>query len=103
MSTLVGTPLVRTEGGATLGPDYRRIPGFAKPDAVVPGHVVASAVMPGDTIRVFGHDLLVLTQRAHGRPETVYVGTRSIHGVEDVHEFRANERVHVVAVGAFDR
>lgn len=101
--TLAGTPLVRTEDGAILGPDYRRIPGFAKLDAVVPGRVAASAVMPGDTVRIDGADVLVITTRGHGRPDTVYIGTRTEQAAEIVYEFRTSERVHVVAVGAFDR
>jgi hypothetical protein len=101
--TLVGTPLVRTEDGSILGPDYRRIPGFARPETNVPGVVAASFVMPGDTVRLAGQDLLVVTTREHGRPDTVYIGIRNQHGAEIVHEFRSTERVHVTAVGAFDR
>ena len=99
----VGTPMVRTEDGAILGPDYRRIPGLAKPDEIPPGRISAASVMPGDTLRLLNQDVLVITTREHGRPETVYIGTRNQHGAEIVHEFRRTERVHVVAVGAFDR
>ncbi|MBN9210751.1 MAG: hypothetical protein J0I95_04450 [Microbacterium sp.] len=100
---LVGTPLVRTEDGAILGPDYRRIPGFVKPGFEVPGVVPASSVEPGDTVRLAGQDLLVLTTRANGVPGHVYVEVRNGQGAEVVHEFRDSERVRVVAVGAFDR
>lgn len=99
----VGTPLVRTEDGAILGPDYRRIPGFVKPGNEVPGVVPASTIEPGDTVRLAGHDVLVITTRAHGIPGYVYIGTRNEHGAEIVHEFRESERVRVVGVGAFDR
>lgn len=95
--------MVRTEDGAILGPDYRRIPGFTRPETSVPGMVCADAVMPGDTIRLAGHDVLVLTRRAHGSPDRIYIGARTAGDAEIVHEFRTSERVRVVAVGAFDR
>jgi len=99
----LGTPLVRTEEGAILGPDYRRIPGFVKPGFEVPGVIPAEMLEPGDTVRLYGSDLLVLTSRGHGVPGHVYIGTRSEHGVETVYEMVRTERVHVVGVGAFDR
>jgi hypothetical protein len=99
----VGTPMVRTESGSILGPDYRRIPGFARPETNVPGPVPASAVMPGDTVRLYGQDVLVLSSVAEGTPRMVRIVTRNEHGAETVHEFADAERVRVVAVGAFDR
>jgi hypothetical protein len=99
----VSVPLVRTEDGAILGADYRRIPGMAKLDTVVPGFIPAKAVAPGDTLRFNGEDVLVITTRSHGRPGTVYVGTRTAGGAEIVYELRDTERVHVVAAGAFDQ
>lgn len=97
------TPMVRTETGAVLGPDYRRIPGFARPETNVPGPIPAAAVMPGDTVRLLAQDVVVLSSVAEGSPRTVRIVTRNAHGAEMGHEFAETDRVHVVGVGAFDR
>lgn len=94
-------PLVRNEHGAILGIDWRRVPGAA--DAVVPGMIPAKHVMPGDTVRMFGVDVVVATTRAHGIPGHVYIGILTAGGASVVHELLASEPVRVVGVGAFDR
>jgi len=100
MTATQETPLVRDRSGAILGIDFRRTD---LSPVVVPGRVRAQHVMPGDTVRLAGADVVVVTKRAHGTPGVVYVGVVSAGGAEVVHELRQSEPVEVVAVGAFDR
>ena len=94
-------PLVRDEHGAILGVDWRRTP-LAVAGVAVPGAVPARAVMPGDTLRWNGEDVLVLTRRANGAPGMIYLGVRTASGAEIVLERRLSEVMDVIGVGAFD-
>lgn len=103
MTTTDQAPLVRDQRGAVLGVDWRRVPGMVSEGLAVPGTVPAKHVMPGDTIRMHGVDVVVATTRAHGIPGHVYLGILSAGGASVVHELLASEPVRVVAAGAFDR
>lgn len=92
-------PLVYTEDGAVLGPDFRR---SELSTVDVPGWVRADQVYPGDTALLGGSEVLVVSTRHHGAPGTVYLFTRTVGGAEVVHEIRESEYVHVTAVGAFE-
>lgn len=104
MTAAVAGAVVRTEDGAILGPDYRRM-GLARAEYTVPGRIPGDGVQPGDTIRALGQELVVL-KAWRDRPQVgtcVRLLTRSAKGAEIVLERAPRERVDVVAVGAFDR
>ncbi|GGH33984.1 hypothetical protein [Microbacterium album] len=104
MSAVVDAPVVRTEDGAILGPDWRRA-GLARPEYTVPGRIPADGVQPGDTIRVLDMDLVVLKVWRDRPPFAagIRVLARTVRGAELVFEYAERDMVDVVAVGAFDR
>lgn len=99
MNVATDWPMVRTPDGAVLGVDYRRTD---LSPVTVPGVVKAQHVYQGDTVRLGGAEVVVVSRRRNGAPGVVYLGVRTAGGAEVVHELRDSERVHVVAVGAFD-
>lgn len=64
---------------------------------LIPGPVEARMLQVGDRVRVVHGEATVISKRAHGRPGSVYIGTRTDGGAEVVHEFRTTERVHVIS------
>jgi len=64
---------------------------------LIPGPIEARLLHIGDRVRVVHGEATVITKREHGRPGSVYIGTRTDGGAEVVHEFRTTERVHVLA------
>ena len=103
MTAAVAGAVVRTEDGAILGPDYRRM-GLVRAEYTVPGRIPADGVQPGDTIRAEGLDLVVLKAWRDRLPGShVRLVTRARLGTEIVLERDPRERVEVVGVGAFDR
>lgn len=96
-------PLVRTPAGAVLGPDFRQVPGLARPGYEVPGLIPADGVQPGDTVLLGAVEYVVLSARRHGTPGVTYLVVRTPGGAEIAIERRESERVRVVATGAFER
>lgn len=64
---------------------------------LIPGPVEARLLRIGDRVRVVHGEATVITKREHGRPGSIYIGTRTDDGAEVVHEFRSTERVHVLS------
>jgi hypothetical protein len=67
---------------------------------LVPGPVEAQQLRIGDRVRVVHGEATVISRRMHGRPGSVYIGTRTDLGAEVVHEFRTTERVQVLSTEA---
>lgn len=93
-------PVVRNEHGAILGVDWRQVPGMGLD--TVPGRIDARNVMPGDTIRLDGQDVVVIVVEGPRSAHALHLVTRTEHGAEIVHEAVIGERIDVVAVGAFE-
>lgn len=94
----MNAPLVRTEDGAILGPDYRRMPGMSEHQ--VPGNIPAEFVMPGDTIVAQGSRIVVYKTATRDGNAVIYA--RSTRGAEFGIVRRIGDRVRVVDAGAFD-
>lgn len=97
----MSTPLARTEDGAVLGPDYRRVPGMSK--YAVPGFVPAEFVMPGDRVTLGVESFLVLRVIPIANTDKVELVTRTWRGAEIAVERQRDQLVQVIDAGAFDR
>lgn len=94
-------PVIRNPKGAILGVDWRQVPGMGLTS--VPGRVAALDVMPGDTVRLGGQDLIVHTVHGTRAADVLHLVTKTQGGAEIVHEAVVGELIDVVAVGAFER
>lgn len=92
--------MVRNEHGAILGVDWRQVPGMGL--ETVPGRIDVRNVMPGDTVRLDGQDVIVIVVEGQRSASALHVITRTDRGAEIVHEAVVGEQIDVVAVGAFD-
>jgi hypothetical protein len=92
-------PMVRNEHGAILGVDWRQVPGMGL--ETIPGRIDVRNVMPGDTVRLDGQDVVVIVVEGQRSASALHVITRTALGAEIVHEAVIGEQIDVVAVGAF--
>lgn len=99
MSKSGNIPLVRNEHGAPCGIDWRQVPDMGLEP--VPGRIDVRNVMPGDTVRLDGQDLVVHKVSGPRSAAAMHLITRTDAGAEIVHEAVIGERIDVVAVGAF--
>ena len=93
-------PVVRNPQGAILGVDWRQVPGMGL--ASVPGRVQARDVVPGDTVRLDGQDVVVHKVVGSRSAQVLHLVTRTVGGCEIVHEAVIGEEIDVTAVGAFE-